>query len=124
MVNLKPGQAIIDLGCGDGRVLNEAARLGLYGVGYEINPLLVVIAKLNTFKHRKLIKIIWGNYWTKKWPKTDVIFVFLLDKYMSKLDKKINECQYKPIVLVSFAFKIPARKAVKTSNGIYLYKYN
>src|SRR4051812_6247397 len=91
LLNLKEGQTLLELGCGDGRVLKAAARRGLCGVGYELNPLLVVIAWLNTIKYRKQVKIIWGNYWNRSWPEAQGIFVFLLAKYMEKLDKKITQ---------------------------------
>jgi precorrin-6B methylase 2 len=44
LLKLKPGQTLIDLGCGDGAMLIEAAKRGIKVVGYEINPLLVFIA--------------------------------------------------------------------------------
>jgi SAM-dependent methyltransferase len=89
LLDLKPGQTLLELGCGDGRVLKAAAQRGLSAVGYELNPLLVCIAKLHTWRYRKQAKVVWGNFWTAKWPKTDAIFVFLLARYMKKLDTKI-----------------------------------
>lgn len=45
MAQLKPGEKLVDLGCGDGRVLVIAAkRYGAYAVGVELNPLLVRLA--------------------------------------------------------------------------------
>ncbi len=123
LLDLKTCQTLLELGCGDGRVLKAAAKRGLQAIGYELNPILVIIAKIYTLPERKSVKIIWGNYWSKSWPKTDGIFVFLLNKYMEKLDSKIiQECD-KPIKLVSFAFKVPNRKILKEKDALYLYKY-
>jgi len=45
MAQLKPGEKLVDLGCGDGRVLVVAAkRYGAYAVGVELNPVLVRLA--------------------------------------------------------------------------------
>ena len=53
-----------------------------------------------------------------------IIFVFLLDKYMEKLNKRIIQ-EYKfPVRLVSFAFKIPGRNIDDHRQGVFLYKYN
>jgi 16S rRNA A1518/A1519 N6-dimethyltransferase RsmA/KsgA/DIM1 with predicted DNA glycosylase/AP lyase activity len=126
LLNLKPGQTLLELGCGDGRVVKAAAGRGLKVVGYELNPVLALIAWLNTLKYRGQVKIICGNYWNKQWPETDGIFVFLLDKYMKKLDNSIVQkraLQPKPIKLVSFTFKIPNRKPSSQQGGLLLYKY-
>jgi SAM-dependent methyltransferase len=126
LLDLKPGQTLLELGCGDGRVVKAAAQRGLKVTGYELNPILVIIAKLNTIKYRGQTKIIWGNYWQKDWPETDGIFVFLLDKYMKRLDKNIVQKradQSKLIRLVSFTFKIPGRKPIAQQGGLLLYKY-
>ena len=89
LLDLNSGQTLLELGSGDGRVLIAAAKRGIYAVGYELNPLLVVYSWLVTRKYRKHVRIIWGNYWEKPWPSADGIFVFLLQPYMEKLDKKI-----------------------------------
>lgn len=120
---LKKGDTLLELGSGDGRVLIEAAKKGIRGVGYELNPLLVLYSKALCFKHRKFITIIWGNYWTKQWPKADAIFVFLLQPYMEKLDTKIAQEYPYGIHLVSFAFTIPSKKPKREANGLYLYDY-
>lgn len=124
MLELKPGQTVLELGCGDGRVLVEAARRGLKATGYELNPILVLCARIYTWRYRHQVKIIWGNYWAMEWPETDGIFVFLLDKYMKKLDKKIMQTyEGRKIKLVSFAFQVPGRRAVSERSGLFLYNY-
>jgi precorrin-6B methylase 2 len=62
LLKLKPGQTLIDLGCGDGAMLIEAAKRGIKVVGYEINPLLVFIAWARTRRYSKNVKIIRGNF--------------------------------------------------------------
>lgn len=124
LIDLKPGQTLLELGSGDGRILIEAAKRGINGIGYELNPLLVLYSRLLTFRYRKLIKIKWGNYWKGNLPPADGIFVFLLKPYMEKLDKKITQDFNKPVKLVSFAFTIESRKHTKRRKGLFLYEYN
>lgn len=126
LLNLRAGQTLLELGCGDGRVARAAAKRGITVVGYELNPVLVLIAKLTTLRYHKLVKIKLANFWTVKLPPTDGIFVFLLDKYMQKLDKKIVQhvaTQGKPLKLLSFTFKVPGRKPSAKNGGLFLYKY-
>lgn len=124
LIDLKPGQTLLELGSGDGRVLIEAAKRGINSVGYELNPLLVIYSWVLTRKYRKHIKIVWGNYWHKKLPEADGVFVFLLQPYMERLDKKIHQSFKRPVKLVSFVFTIPNKKPTKRTKGIFLYQYN
>lgn len=123
LANLKKGDTLLELGCGDGKVLVAAARQGLNVVGYELNPLLVIICKIRTWRYRKQIQIIWGDFWKKPWPPAEAIFVFLLPKYMSKLNKKCIQYEYNPVKLVSFAFPIKNLKPVSQKKGVFLYSY-
>jgi len=123
LLDLKPGQTMLELGSGDGRMLVAAALRDIKSIGYEINPLLFIYSWLITRKHRKYVRVIWGDFWQKSWPKANGIFVFLLNPYMKKLDTKIIQYKHKPVKLVSFAFKVPGRKATKTKDGMFLYEY-
>lgn len=123
MADLKPGETLLELGCGDGKVLIAAAQRDWYAVGYELNPLLVIICKLRTFRYRKLVSVRWGNFWTQEWPPADGIFVFVMQRHMRKLHKKIVQSNHKPVKLVSFAFTVPGKKPVKHHDGVYLYTY-
>lgn len=126
LLNLKPGQILLELGSGDGRVLRAAAQRQIYSIGYEINPILFLYSKVASWRQREFITIRMANYWMVDWPKADAIYTFLLDPYMSKLDKKIVKyCNTKAVSirLVSFAFKIPGKKINKQTSALFLYKY-
>ena len=123
LAQLKPGQTLLELGCGDGKVMIAAAKQGIKTVGYELNPLLALFAWARTRRHRKLVKVIWGNFWRREWPHAEAVFVFLLPKYMSKLDKKIVQYSSHNVKLVSFAFEIPGKTPVTVQDGVFLYDY-
>jgi hypothetical protein len=124
LADLKPGDTLLELGCGDGRVLIAAARQGLNVVGYELNPLLAVLAWLRTRRYRRRVRVIWGDFWRKPWPPAEAIFTFLLPRYMPKLNKKVMQYSDKPVKLISFAFTIPGKQPAAEKNGVYLYKYD
>jgi predicted RNA methylase len=120
LLSLQPGQMLLELGSGDGRVMVLAAKAGLHVVGVELNPFLVVISWLRTWRYRKQVRIIWGDFWRVQWPECDGVFTFLLDRYMVRLDAKMQTV-HKP--LASFAFQIPDRKPKAVKDGVYLYRY-
>ena len=122
LLDLKPGQTLLELGSGDGRMLKMAAKRGIRAIGYELNPLLVIYTKISCYKYRKLVTVKCRNYWKVKLPACDGVYVFLLERYMAKLDHKITTEKQGEVKLVSFAFKIPGKKA-KEKNGLFLYRY-
>jgi len=123
LANLKTGDCLLELGCGDGKVAVAAAKQGIRVVAYELNPWLAAISWLRTRRYRHNVQIIWGDFWRKPWPPAQAIFVFLLPKYMPQLDTKIEQYSHKPVKLVSFAFAVPARKPAASRKGVFLYKY-
>lgn len=123
LADLKAGDHLLELGCGDGKVLLAAARQGIRVTGYELNPLLAVIAWLRTRRYRQQVKVIWGDFWGVDWPVAEVIFVFLLPRYMAKLDSRILQYSTKPVKLVSIAFAVPDKKVDKHVGGVHLYTY-
>lgn len=123
LLDLKPGQTLLELGSGDGRVVRAAAERGLKVVGIEINPILVVVSRLRCWKYRNQVTIIWDDIWKARWPQADGVFTFLLQRQMERLHKKIEIWHTKPVKLASFAFYIPDKPPTSKYNGIFLYEY-
>jgi 16S rRNA A1518/A1519 N6-dimethyltransferase RsmA/KsgA/DIM1 with predicted DNA glycosylase/AP lyase activity len=127
LLDLKKGEQIIELGCGDGRVMIMALEQGYRVVGYELNPVLALVSWLKTRKYGKKSTVIWGSFWRKNWPESEGLYVFLHTKFMKKLDKKILEQleawqlnngdelsdQKAQLSVVSYVFEIPDKRSVK-----------
>lgn len=123
-LDMQPGETLLELGCGDGRVLLAAARRGYRCVGYELNPLLAALAWLRTRRYGNKVRVVWGDYWRASWPSASGIFAFILPRYMTKLDNKITREATKPVRLVSFAFAIPGKQEVGAiEQGVHVYEY-
>lgn len=124
MLALKPGQKLVDLGSGDGAILIAAAQRGIYATGYELNPLVFLISYLRCLPHRKYVTVRMTNFWKQTIPKdTDAVFVFLLDKYMKKLDEKLQAELATKSKVVSYTFKIPGKKVAAEKQALHLYQY-
>jgi len=123
LLKLKKGQTMLELGVGDGKVAVYAAKQGIKVIGYELNPLLYLLSKIRTLRYGKQVHIIWGNFWSAKWPEADAAYTFLLPKYMPKLHAKCLKYSCKPLRLVSVAFEIEGLTAIKSQKSVFLYEY-
>ncbi len=120
LLGLTQGQTVLELGCGDGKVLIMSAERGYKAIGIELNPILAATAWLRTRKYRGQVQIIWGNFWQVPWPQSDAVFVFLIDRFMPKLDERMQSYGGP---LASVAFRVPNKKLEKQENGVFLYRY-
>jgi SAM-dependent methyltransferase len=123
LLDLKEGDVVYDLGCGDGRFLKAAARQGCKAVGYELNPFMFLYSWVTTRKYSRRVKVRFGNFWKADISKADAMFIFLLDKYMEQLDEKLSKEAKKGLKLASHTFKVPGKKISAQKYGVYLYKY-
>ena len=123
LLDLQPGQTMVELGSGDGRILREAARRGIYAIGYELNPVLVLYSRVLAVRFHGLITVHCRNYWHETLPPCDGVYTFLMTPYMARLDTKLRQEKQGRLRFVSFAFPIPQKKPNKELLGLLLYLY-
>lgn len=124
LVGLKPGQKIVDLGSGDGRILKAAAKKGARAYGFELNPLLVWASKRAIKKQGlgDLAVCQWRNFWWCDLSSFDIVFVYGLSHIMKGLEKKLQRELRPGAKVVSFIFQFPNWQPVrKDKSGIYIY---
>jgi len=122
MADLPAGASIIDLGSGDGAFALQAAARGYKVIGYEINPILVVIARLRTWKYRKTVKFYLRDFWQVELPEVDGIYVFLIERYMAKLEAKLTLELHRPTIIVSHVFALPTIKPLRKNMNSFVYR--
>ncbi|UCG13014.1 MAG: class I SAM-dependent methyltransferase [Deltaproteobacteria bacterium] len=106
-VPMQEGQLLVDLGCGDGRVLRAARkRYGVRGLGYELNLLAYLKAQLLCLGS-KGIEIRRRNFWTADLSEADTIFCYLFPDVMKKLSAKLKFDLKPGAVVVSCNFVLP-----------------
>jgi len=128
-VDLKSGQLVADLGCGNARSLIIATKkFGAKGIGIEVSPFYYVLAKLNVFfsGEAKNIKIKFGDFKTRKkdFQKADVVFLYLFDKIIEKFEPWIFKSvkPHSKVISLTFPFKNHPATVIKTKPTIYIYK--
>lgn len=112
---IKKGESFYDLGCGDGRVLIEAEkRRGVKAVGYEVAPLIYLLAKLRKLLSRSKAHIYFKNYLNENLENADVIFCYLSPEEVQKLAQKIKKECKKGTRIISNTFQFREWKPIKT----------
>jgi len=130
LANLKPNQYLFDLGCGTGRVLVLGAKeYKARVVGFEISPLLFLIAKINLFLHRVNGEIFLKNFLEANLEKADVVFLFLNPPILKKLEPKLKRGLKPGTKIVAVSSPLPTLKPVKIlplsefKNKVNVYLY-
>lgn len=125
MAEIKPGERVVDLGSGDGRILIEAAKKYPHAtyLGYEIDPFLVKKSRriIKKNKLRNKITILRKNYLKEDLSKYDVIFVFLIPYQMNRLEKKLKAEVKVGARIISYGYRFNHWNAVEIKDNIYKY---
>jgi len=123
LVNLKPGEKVVDLGSGDGRIVIEFAKAGADAHGYEISPFLVWISRFKAQKEGfgSKTKFSKKNFWKEDFSEFDVIAMYQVSYVMNRLEKKLLD-ELKPGArVVCNAFKFPSWEPHVEEDGIFVY---
>ncbi len=123
LAKVRAGEKVVDLGCGDGRIVVAAAKRGARAEGWEISPYLWLLAKRNIRRagaaHLATVRL--GSYWAQRFDDADVVTLFLIDMQMAKMERKLR-AELKPgSRVVSYAFKFPNWQPDEKREGVYLY---
>lgn len=125
LANIRTGQRVVDLGCGDGRVVAAAAQTGAQATGYEVSLVPFMLAQWRTrFGRRGRVR--YRDLWTVNLGEVDVVFVFLMQKIYPKLQAKL-ERELKPgAKVVTYVWALPGWTPVQVDTAanrpkLYLY---
>jgi SAM-dependent methyltransferase len=127
LAEVKSGQKIYDLGCGDGKLLFAAARLGAKAEGLEISVLPYLLAKIRQLFSKDKVTIKFRDFWLVNLSDADVVFFFLIPRIYPQLTKKLKK-ELKPgTKVVAYAWPIKEWQPIKVSKrdegpAIYLYQ--
>src|SRR5205823_6031735 len=87
VASVKAGDVVYDLGCGDGRIVVSAARLGARGIGIDIDPQRVSEANQNVQRSGvgDRVKILNQDLFTTDFSDANVVALYLLPSLNLKL---------------------------------------
>lgn len=134
MANLKSGETLYDLGCGDGRIVITAAKkYEIHAIGVEISEHLVKSAT-QAVKQAKLedrVKIIHGDILQTDLHDANVVTIYLMTAANENVRPNLERYLRNNARVVSYDYPIPGWREVEKAdtegrNGavheIYLYQ--
>jgi predicted RNA methylase len=110
---IKPGQVLYDMGCGDGRLIILAAKdIGAKATGIELREDLVERAKteIKRLNLEDKVKIIQGNFFDVNISDADVVTLYLTSSANERLRPKLEAELKLGSRVISHDFKIPGWK--------------
>jgi len=132
IAEVKPGETVYDLGCGDGRIVIIAAQeFGAKGVGVELNPNLVKEsrAKVDELKLNDRVQILQGDLLKVDLSQADVVTMYLTTGANEKIRPKLETELKTGARVVTHDFTIPKWNIIQEirfrddyrTHTIYLY---
>ncbi|MBW1780041.1 MAG: class I SAM-dependent methyltransferase [Deltaproteobacteria bacterium] len=128
---MDPDDRLVDLGCGDGRVLRAAAKkYHVQAVGFEVNPVAYLVAKTLSAASEG-VRIRYGNFWAVDLSEADVVFCYLFPDLMERLSIKLVRELRPGARVVSCNFPLSGWKPTtivrplprRHGDPIYLYRF-
>ena len=123
---LSSDDVVLDIGSGDGAVLAEVCAQGARAVGYEINPILVLLTRWRLREHRDKVEVEVRDFWRTPFPdNTTVVYTFGDSRDIRKMYGKVAQEATRldrTLDFVSYAFEVPGEKPLKTHRAHHLYK--
>lgn len=115
---------LVDAGSGDGIVLRQASRYGARALGYELNPILVLISWLLARGNARVSTKL-ADFWYAEFPQeTTVVYIFSVSRDADKLDQKIQREATRlnhTIALITYGASLKHRQVTKQLRGHHLY---
>jgi len=117
--DIKPGEILYDLGCGDGRVVIMAAQdFGARGIGVEMREDLAkqALGKVSELGLEGRVKIVHGDMFKLDLSQADVITLYLTTSANDKVKPKLESELKTGTRVVSHDYEILGWRPVKIDN--------
>lgn len=124
LLKVRPGERVVDLGSGDGRLVIALARAGAEAHGYELNLPLVWRARraIRAAGLEERAYIHWGNFWRTDFSRFDAVVIYGMGYIMSRLEKKLYHELAVGGRVVSNGFALPGWPIARQDKRVYLYR--
>ncbi len=125
LYRLQDSDMLVDIGSGDGKVCLAAARRGARAIGFEINPMLVLLSRWRA-RRQPRVTFRLADFWHTELPReTTIVYTFGdgrdIQRMADWVQTQATRLQ-KPIYFLSYAFGISDRTLVTRNASYFLYE--
>jgi len=117
---------LVDIGSGDGIVLRCASQRGARAVGYELNPLLVLVSKVLS-RGDPNVTVHLADFWLTPLPDdTTVVYIFTVSRDLAKLHRTLQaeaNRLNRPILLMMYGHKFADMTPKREVGAHALYEF-
>ena len=121
LAGVKKGTKFVDLGCGDGKVLAAAAKRGAEVVGFEVNPILWLVARVRLLRYGKHAKVYLRSFWSVDVGRFDVVYMYLIHHHMPSMLSQLTRQLSPKAKVISYMFAFEGTAPIKTTRNSFLY---
>jgi len=127
----KPGERIVDLGCGDGRVCIALARAGATEVtGIELSMPMALAAKARVALAgvSRCVKIRVRSFYACRFDDADAVYVYLTRRTLHRISRRLVERLRPGARIVSYGYAVPGWQVEQidqptpSDRPLYLYR--
>ncbi|MDH3189501.1 MAG: class I SAM-dependent methyltransferase [Acidimicrobiia bacterium] len=120
IANVQPGDRFLDLGCGDGRVLEAAARRGAHVIGLEGDADRAHRARRRLESYGPAARIIHGDFYSTELAAADVVFAFLSPATLHRLRDRLQRLPPGTKV-ATYGYRIFGWRPDRSGDNCYVY---
>lgn len=126
LADVQPGEVVVDLGAGDGRIVIRAARrFGAQAIGVEIDPIrwLIANALIRLRGVQGSARIVYGNLFDQDLSGADVVVLYLLQGTNQRLQSHLAAQLRAGARIVSHTFSFDGWTPTVIDEGKRLFVY-
>lgn len=123
LAEIKAGERVYDLGCGDGKILTAAISCDAAAVGFELSFLNYLFCKL----FRRPAEIRFANFFNADFSRADLIYMFLSQKAHNRMGEILQKRHKPGARIISYVWPISGFTPEKIDKmpgrpDLYLYR--
>ncbi len=118
---------VVDVGSGDGIILRLASKRGAKAIGYELNPILVLLSQFLSRGDTR-VRVRLADFWLTRLPDTTtLVYGFMVSRDIEKMAEKMQQEAnrlHRPLYFMCYGAPITSHPRLKQLGAHHLYRFD